>query len=423
MLCPISIHALLAESDQANAVDQILPGHISIHALLAESDLTSVVSSAGTTGFLSTLSLRRATRLGLLGWLRVLISIHALLAESDVEEVSGDTWTRDFYPRSPCGERRHVKQTFRAKLVFLSTLSLRRATISPPVDTSSVNISIHALLAESDAASITPAASGRNFYPRSPCGERLWPGLLARPFFIISIHALLAESDAQGASNHQEQQISIHALLAESDAACAAIASRSDNFYPRSPCGERRRYSSASLNLFGFLSTLSLRRATVCSSLVNTSSAVFLSTLSLRRATNINSSVNTADKISIHALLAESDSRRASRQQPAGISIHALLAESDARIMTTTICTASFLSTLSLRRATAPQGCCTLWEVLFLSTLSLRRATISDAPSSAPYAISIHALLAESDCSGSQQPAGTTNFYPRSPCGERPIDK
>ena len=33
------------------------------------------------------------------------ISIHALLAESDVEEVSGDTWTRDFYPRSPCGER------------------------------------------------------------------------------------------------------------------------------------------------------------------------------------------------------------------------------------------------------------------------------------------------------------------------------
>ena len=35
--------------------------------------------------FLSTLSLRRATRLGLLGWLRVLISIHALLAESDVK--------------------------------------------------------------------------------------------------------------------------------------------------------------------------------------------------------------------------------------------------------------------------------------------------------------------------------------------------
>ena len=35
------------------------------------------------------------------------------------------------------------------------------------------------------------------------------------------------------------------------------------------------------------------------------------------------------DYISIHALLAESDARRESRQQPAGISIHALLAESD----------------------------------------------------------------------------------------------
>ena len=36
--------------------------------------------------------------------------------------------------------------------------------------------------------------------------------------------------------------------------------------------------------------------------------------------------------ISIHALLAESDARRASRQHPAGeISIHALLAESDSK--------------------------------------------------------------------------------------------
>ena len=34
------------------------------------------------------------------------------------------------------------------------------------------------------------------------------------------------------------------------------------------------------------------------------------------------------------------------------ISIHALLAESDASITTTTTCTVSFLSTLSLRRAT-----------------------------------------------------------------------
>ena len=56
---------------------------ISIHALLAESDNSSVNTADQEARFLSTLSLRRATSLGLLGWLRVLISIHALLAESD----------------------------------------------------------------------------------------------------------------------------------------------------------------------------------------------------------------------------------------------------------------------------------------------------------------------------------------------------
>ena len=48
---------------QANAVDQILPGHISIHALLAESDNSSVNTADQEARFLSTLSLRRATGL------------------------------------------------------------------------------------------------------------------------------------------------------------------------------------------------------------------------------------------------------------------------------------------------------------------------------------------------------------------------
>ena len=57
------------------------------------------------------------------------------------------------------------------------------------------DISIHALLAESDSRTENEG-----------------------PSFCISIHALLAESDSdQGASNQPEQQISIHALLAESD--------------------------------------------------------------------------------------------------------------------------------------------------------------------------------------------------------------
>ena len=100
---------------------------------------------------------------------------------------------------------------------FLSTLSLRRAT--------------------------TCYCSGSlicNFYPRSPCGERLTAEQTAREQADISIHALLAESDRQK-------------LYAQ------------------------RLFS-------GFLSTLSLRRAT---RIIDPTygQEVFLSTLSLRRAT------------------------------------------------------------------------------------------------------------------------------------------
>ena len=77
----ISIHALLAESDDKDHYVDNRTG-ISIHALLAESDPKRYPAILGNA-----------------------ISIHALLAESDTEEVSGDTWQRDFYPRSPCGER------------------------------------------------------------------------------------------------------------------------------------------------------------------------------------------------------------------------------------------------------------------------------------------------------------------------------
>ena len=79
---------------------------ISIHALLAESDSTPRVKSARPTKFLSTLSLRRATRVGIVGNKPYHSSIHALLAESDA-------------PRGPL---------WAEPVRFLSTLSLRRAT-------------------------------------------------------------------------------------------------------------------------------------------------------------------------------------------------------------------------------------------------------------------------------------------------------
>ena len=127
----ISIHALLAESDRnAMGHSRSRAGSISIHALLAESDLhTADRAELGRALFLSTLSLRRATRLGLHEPdLSLIISIHALLAESDG---SGPAWLAscfNFYPRSPCGERQAGKHA--------------QQPTQP--------ISIHALLAESD---------------------------------------------------------------------------------------------------------------------------------------------------------------------------------------------------------------------------------------------------------------------------------
>ena len=81
----------------------------------------------------------------------------------------------------------------------------------------------------------------------------------------------------------------------------------------------------------------------------------------------------------------------------AGISIHALLAESDFPLWTSYNAVSTFLSTLSLRRATRDEELLT-WSIAFLSTLSLRRATQSiQVMRCRLRSISIHALLAESD--------------------------
>ena len=159
---------------------------------------------------------RRVTVLGIQH--RVGISIHALLAESDNTNLASHCRNNNFYPRSPCGERLRVLDGSK----------------------SSIEISIHALLAESDPENPmirvnnipflstlslrrATAPHGRkkppagDFYPRSPCGERLlWPVHLARGL----------------------------------------------DFYPRSPCGERQAHHKEIHHQSQFLSTLSLRRAT-----------------------------------------------------------------------------------------------------------------------------------------------------------------
>ena len=170
----------------------------------------------------------------------------------------------DFYPRSPCGERLFRVAVFEHTIVFLSTLSLRRATDVNGVQGYRTLISIHALLAESDRKKQRRQTSKLHFYPRSPCGERL--------------DQIWAEA--------VEIYISIHALLAESDRPQPPKARVLKNFYPRSPCGERHFMAGVHELFRQFLSTLSLRRATRhCRQMK--SGTLFLSTLSLRRATEV----------------------------------------------------------------------------------------------------------------------------------------
>ena len=108
-------------------------------------------------------------------------------------------------------------------------------------------------------------------------------------------------------------------------------------------------------------------------------------------------------------------------QRPSwGISIHALLAESDACITIITICTALFLSTLSLRRATREPTALRTPHHIFLSTLSLRRAT---TPMTLRHCTTYLFLSTLSLRRATLFFIGlhlfNSNFYPRSPCGER----
>ena len=180
----ISIHALLAESDTRHGSCRRRLS-ISIHALLAESDGGVRSSCFGRIIFLSTLSLRRATsnggnhysyirisihallaesdQLPKIGKCACAISIHALLAESDDRQRKRHPHPLDFYPRSPCGER-HVPLTVPdLGKGFLSTLSLRRATTSTDHHPTSILISIHALLAESDAEMVSRSSISCQF--------------------------------------------------------------------------------------------------------------------------------------------------------------------------------------------------------------------------------------------------------------------
>ena len=191
-----------------------------------------------------------------------------------------------FYPRSPCGERRQWRRSVKLFRQFLSTLSLRRATVTVLGIQQRVGISIHALLAESDQTKAFKVAALR-----------------------ISIHALLAESDQFKYVVQCRKVIFLSTLsLRRATIDTSKDVIKTTNFYPRSPCGERRATKSDQGASNQFLSTLSLRRATLhC----NTPS-VFLHYFYPRSPCGERPLApeqnTTQQRISIHALLAESDS-------------------------------------------------------------------------------------------------------------------
>ena len=265
-------------------------------------------------------------------------------------------------------------------------------------DTGKHLISIHALLAESD----------RRASRQQPAGE-------------ISIHALLAESDYLGAGKSCDVcGISIHALLAESDSVTSSagtmgksflstlslrratdISSRQmyhiTYFYPRSPCGERHsRQSRRQLHLNFYPRSPCGERH--CRHAQRPTQPNFYprSPCGERRSAWVQEFPELY--ISIHALLAESDRERepALSQSSANFYPRSPCGERPSSV-NVSASGSTFLSTLSLRRATAD-----------ISTR--REASKYFYPRSPcgerPYNLMIY------------QPK--KDFYPRSPCGERP---
>ena len=169
----------------------------------------------------------------------------------------------DFYPRSPCGERRYLINTYhrifgisihallaesdlhgcyslRHSAQFLSTLSLRRATnINSSVNTAD-KISIHALLAESDFRGWTLNINGPIFLSTLSLRRATGCPACGDSRRNISIHALLAESDIILIALLIQRTKFLSTLsLRRATFASAGRLQIVNNFYPRSPCGER----------------------------------------------------------------------------------------------------------------------------------------------------------------------------------------
>ena len=169
--------------------------------------------------FLSTPSVRRATRSCSPGWSAVSY----------------------FYPRAPRGGRH--RRFFRHDQFC--------------------DISIHALREEGDCAAEGPARPSWRFLS-TPSVRRATTARGTRPLHQqISIHALREEGDPKAAQRVTTFRcISIHALREEGDIDMMSFCMAHLHFYPRPPRGGRHGNTEGFEEIQEFLSTPSARRAT-----------------------------------------------------------------------------------------------------------------------------------------------------------------
>ena len=306
-----------------------------------------------------------------------IISIHVPLAGDDGCQISGG-WVRSlflstsplrgtttppgviidhcsyFYPRPPCGGRLARRVTISTTTTFLSTSPLRGTTCYSPEDAATIRISIHVPLAGDDYHWHWCRNKPKYFYPRPPCGGRRGrcvctlnrsPFLstsplrgttgytvLFRDYPNISIHVPLAGDDSEEMPTQAEIEISIHVPLAGDDDTRLRKTCDLEHFYPRPPCGGRRRRQPSLTTKYWYFYPRPPCGGRPCVWVVDMIAAGFLSTSPLRGTTRLLFSA----RRTINKFLSTSPLRGTTRdcagaQADIAISIHVPLAGDDGR--------------------------------------------------------------------------------------------
>ena len=212
--------------------------------------------------FQSTLPMRGAKFLSCHLLCRTVISIHAPHAGSEAAMGSLFTGLVHFNPRSPCGERMDGRAAY---------VSCRDFNPRSPCGERTEKLESH--------------ADKVNFNPRSPCGERSKnngydmgilrfqstlpmrgakrPKPREKPEWVFQSTLPMRGANSLRKLPSDTGRISIHAPHAGSETVPAGSLFATEDFNPRSPCGERKEALSLPLMSSIFQSTLPMRGANI----------------------------------------------------------------------------------------------------------------------------------------------------------------